>query len=57
MARAQRGRSFVDDLYEALRSDTRLGRWLPSSRPPLNGLATTDPKDVDAVVDDLGRRN
>jgi hypothetical protein len=57
MARAQRGGSLGEDLYEALRSDIRFGRRLPSSRPPLDELATTGSKDVDAVVEDLGRRS
>ena len=39
MARERRGRSLVEDVYEALRSDILFGRRLPSSRLQLNELA------------------
>ena len=39
MARERRGRSLVEDVYEALRSDILFGRRLPSSRLRLNELA------------------
>jgi GntR family carbon starvation induced transcriptional regulator len=39
MARTRQGRSLVEDVYEALRSDILLGRRLPSSRLQLNELA------------------
>jgi GntR family transcriptional regulator, carbon starvation induced regulator len=39
MARARQGRSLVEDVYEALRSDILFGRRLPSSRLHLNELA------------------
>jgi DNA-binding GntR family transcriptional regulator len=39
MARQRRGRSLVEDVYEALRSEILLGRRLPSSRLQLNELA------------------
>ncbi|MGH9231902.1 MAG: GntR family transcriptional regulator, partial [Acidimicrobiales bacterium] len=39
MARQRRGRSLVEDVYEALRSDILFGRRLPSSRLQLNELA------------------
>lgn len=38
MARTRQGRSLVEDVYEALRSDILLGRRLPSSRLQLNEL-------------------
>jgi DNA-binding GntR family transcriptional regulator len=39
MARTRQGRSLVEDVYEALRSDILFGRRLPSSRLQLNELA------------------
>jgi len=39
MARERRGRSLVEEVYEALRSDILLGRRLPSSRLHLNEIA------------------
>ena len=39
MARERRGRSLVEDVYDALRSDILFGRRLPSSRLPLNEIA------------------
>jgi DNA-binding GntR family transcriptional regulator len=39
MARERRGRSLVEDVYEALRNDILFGRRLPSSRIQLNDLA------------------
>jgi GntR family transcriptional regulator, carbon starvation induced regulator len=39
MARERRGRSLVEDVYGALRSDILFGRRLPSSRLQLNELA------------------
>lgn len=39
MARARRGRSLVEDVHGALRSDILFGRRLPSSRLQLNELA------------------
>jgi DNA-binding GntR family transcriptional regulator len=39
MARERRGRSLVEDVYEALRSDILFGRRLPSARLQLNELA------------------
>jgi len=39
MARERRGRSLVEDVYDALRSDILVGRRLPGSRLPLNDLA------------------
>ena len=39
MARERRGRSLVEDVYNALRSDILFGRRLPSSRLPLNEIA------------------
>ena len=39
MARERRGRSLVEDVYGALRSDILFGRRLPSSRLRLNELA------------------
>src|SRR5579883_2348182 len=39
MARERRGRSLVEDVYEAVRSDIMLGRRLPSSRLQVNDLA------------------
>jgi DNA-binding GntR family transcriptional regulator len=39
MARQRRGRSLVEDVYGALRSDILFGRRLPSSRLQLNEIA------------------
>ena len=39
MARTRQGRSLVEDVHKALRSDIMLGRRLPSSRLQLNELA------------------
>ena len=39
MARERRGRSLVEDVHGALRSDILFGRRLPSSRLPLNEIA------------------
>jgi DNA-binding GntR family transcriptional regulator len=39
VARDRRGRSLVEDLYEALRSDILFGRRLPGARLQLNELA------------------
>ena len=39
MARERRGRSLVEDVYQALRSDILFGRRLPSARLPLNDIA------------------
>jgi GntR family transcriptional regulator, carbon starvation induced regulator len=39
MARERRGRTLVEDVFEALRSDILFGRRLPSSRLQLNEIA------------------
>ena len=39
MARERRGRSLVEDVYDALRTDILFGRRLPSARLQLNDLA------------------
>jgi DNA-binding GntR family transcriptional regulator len=39
MARARRGRSLVEDVYDEVRSDILFGRRPPSSRLPLNEIA------------------
>lgn len=39
MARARQGRSLVEDVYNAVRSEILFGRRLPSSRLPLNEIA------------------
>jgi GntR family transcriptional regulator, carbon starvation induced regulator len=39
MARARRGRSLVEDVYDEVRSDILFGRRLPSSRLSLNEIA------------------
>jgi len=39
MARERRGRSLVEDVYEAVRSDILLGRRLPSSRLQVSEIA------------------
>jgi DNA-binding GntR family transcriptional regulator len=39
MARARRGRSLVEDVYDEVRSDILFGRRLPSARLSLNEIA------------------
>jgi DNA-binding GntR family transcriptional regulator len=55
MARERQGRSLVEDIYEALRSDILFGRRLPSSRLPISEIAEEHGVSVSVVREAVTR--
>jgi DNA-binding GntR family transcriptional regulator len=55
MARQRTGRSLVEDVYEALRTDILFGRRLPSSRLPINEIAEQHEVSVSVVREAVTR--
>ncbi|MET0902694.1 MAG: GntR family transcriptional regulator [Acidimicrobiales bacterium] len=55
MARERQGRSLVEDVYGALRSDILFGRRLPSSRLPINEIAEEHAVSVSVVREAVTR--
>lgn len=55
MARERRGRSLVEDVYGALRTDILFGRRLPASRLPINEIAEEHAVSVSVVREAVTR--